>query len=261
MTLVVTLALTALSAGVGAGTVFLLASPSLGRPFAADDDDWVERVAAKVMPSIIKLETVSGGSFTEGSGIVLSGDGLILTNNHVVTTPNSDGSPTDMRASFSDRGTAPFTIVGTDPANDIAVVRAKGVTGLIPITFGSSSALRVGQHVVALGAPLGLQGTVTNGVVSALHRPLDSAGNTDGPAVVADAIQTDAGMNPGSSGGALVDATGALVGLNTAIASLKDGSACASRGSIGVNFAIPAEHAVEVANRIIAEANRPPKRA
>jgi putative serine protease PepD len=255
-------ALTVLSAAVGATTVASLAPSSvdhLSEPMPGATSlgaGSVEKVAATVMPSMVKLETVSGDFFTQGSGIVLSGDGLVLTNSHVVSALNPNGQPIDTLASFSDRRTAPFTVVGEDPANDIAVIRAQGTTGLTPIRFGSSSNLRVGQNVVALGAPLGLQGTVTNGVISALHRPLKSTGSIDSPAALADAIQTDASMNPGSSGSALVDMTGSLIGLNTAIASLGGDSACARGGSVGVNFAIPADHARQVADRIIAEASR-----
>jgi putative serine protease PepD len=252
-------ALAVLSGAVGAASIVALGPSGGGRIAEAMGgaktvgDGSVETVVAKVMPSVVKLETVSGNSFNQGSGIVLSGDGLILTNNHVVSAPDSDGQPVDTRAEFFDGRTARFSLVGTDPANDIAVVRAQSISLLTPINFGSSSNLRVGQKVVSIGAPLGLQGTVTDGIVSALHRALNSAANS--PASVADAIQTDAGMNPGSSGGALVDMTGALVGVDTAIASLGCDSAGTCTVSIGVNFAIPADHARQVSDRIITRAN------
>jgi putative serine protease PepD len=145
-------------------------------------------------------------------------------------------------------------MVATDPMSDIAVVRAEGVSGLTPITFGSSAGLRVGQPVAAVGSPLGLTGTVTSGIVSALNRPV--VGAADGNAQVAafDAIQTDAALNPGNSGGALVDMNGDLIGMNSAAASLGslgDGTD-AEAGSIGLGFAIPVDHAARIATELIA---------
>ena len=111
-------------------------------------------------------------------------------------------------------------VVGTDPSSDIAVVRAEGVSGLTPITIGSSGNLRVGQDVVAIGSPLGLEGTVTTGIISALNRPVAAGGDAKNQNTVLDAIQTDAAINPGNSGGALVNMNGELVGVNSAIATL-----------------------------------------
>ncbi len=125
--------------------------------------------------------------------------------------------------SFSDGQTVPFEVVGTDPSGDIAVVRAQGVSGLTPITIGSSADVQVGQDVVAIGSPLGLQGTVTTGIVSALNRPVSAGdGSGEAPSVI-DAIQTDAAINPGNSGGALVNMNGELIGVNSAIATLGGG--------------------------------------
>jgi S1-C subfamily serine protease len=118
---------------------------------------------------------------------------------------------------FADGSTAPFVVVGTDPASDIAVVRAQGVSGLTPISLGSSANLRVGQDVVAIGSPLGLEGTVTTGIISALNRPVSAGGDANNQNTVLDAIQTDAAINPGNSGGALVNMSGELVGVNSAI--------------------------------------------
>ena len=186
------------------------------------------------------------GASEEGSGIILSADGLILTNNHVVSAaqsgppgspklpgpltpaPTKPGAPPADPAAggpktlvtFADGQTATFTVVGTDPASDIAVVRAQGVSGLTPITLGSSANLRVGQDVVAIGSPLGLEGTVTTGIVSALNRPVAAGGDATNQNSVLDAIQTDAAINPGNSGGALVNMSGELVGVNSAIATL-----------------------------------------
>src|SRR5262249_38828828 len=147
----------------------------------------------------------------------------ILTNNHVVAAAAKGGQPGGAQTTtvtFNDGRTARFTVVGTDPSSDIAVVRAQGVSGLTPISLGSSANLKVGQNVVAVGSPLGLEGTVTTGIVSALNRPVATGGNAGDQNSVLDAIQTDAAINPGNSGGALVNMNGELVGINSAIASL-----------------------------------------
>jgi putative serine protease PepD len=234
----------------------------------------VEQVAAKVVPSVVKLETKLGRASEEGSGIILSEDGLILTNSHVVSAIGGDGGPKappgppsplpgqsadpsikpggkTTVVSFADGRTAPFTIVGTDPSSDIAVVRAEGVSGLTPITLGSSASLRVGQDVVAIGSPLGLEGTVTTGIVSALNRPVAAGGDATNQNTVLDAIQTDAAINPGNSGGALVNMAGELVGVNSAIATLGGDSPQSQSGSIGLGFAIPVDQAKRIADELI----------
>jgi putative serine protease PepD len=255
--------------------------PAAGLPAGS-----VEQVAAKVMPSVVKLEIDMGGQSEEGSGIVLSSDGLILTNNHVVAAvnaapasqdgpggqdgPGDQGGPGDQDApsgqdapgghdaqatvTLSDGRSAPFTVVGADPSSDIAVVRAQGLSGLTPIAMGSSNDLKVGQNVVAIGSPLGLQGTVTTGIISALDRPVSADGDGPHQNTVLDAIQTDAAINPGNSGGALVNMNGELIGVNSAIASLGGGggnSPGAQSGSIGLGFAIPADQAKRVADELI----------
>ncbi|WP_413642302.1 S1C family serine protease [Mycobacterium sp. RTGN5] len=242
----------------------------------------VEQVSAKVLPSVVKLQISSGQQSEEGSGIVLSSDGLILTNNHVVAAaaqaaggqgrmpaevgPGDDGQDgpsarpsgrtnggVEATVTFSDGRTVPFTVVGADPADDIAVVRAQGVSGLTPITIGSSKDLKVGQNVVAVGSPLGLQGTVTTGIVSSLDRPVATGDEQSGQHSVMNAIQTDAAINPGNSGGALVDMNGDLIGVNSAIASLGGGqdSQAAQSGSIGLGFAIPVDQAKRIADELI----------
>ncbi len=233
---------------------------------------------------MVKLQIDMGQGSESGSGIVLSSDGLILTNNHVVAaisgpaegqampsglgglddqdTPGGPGIPggqgmpggdAQATVSFSDGRTVPFTVVGTDPADDIAVVRAQGVSGLTPITLGSSKDLKVGQNVVAIGSPLGLQGTVTTGIISALDRPVTTGDASTGQHSVMDAIQTDAAINPGNSGGALVNMNGELIGVNSAIASLGGGqdSAGAQSGSIGLGFAIPADQAKRISDELV----------
>jgi putative serine protease PepD len=230
----------------------------------------VEQVAAKVLPSVVKLQIdLSGGQSEEGSGIVLSEDGLILTNNHVVAAANAGpgrqdvpsgmgngqgapGAATQATMTLSDGRTAPFTVVGADPSSDIAVVRAQGLSGLTPITLGSSKDLKVGQNVVAIGSPLGLQGTVTTGIISALDRPVSAGGGPSDQGAVLNAIQTDAAINPGNSGGALVNMNGELIGVNSAIASLGGGdpSGGGQSGSIGLGFAIPVDQAKRVADEL-----------
>src|SRR6478609_5178729 len=209
----------------------------------------VQEVASKVLPSTVSVLASSNQSSGEGSGIILSADGLILTNNHVI-----EGA-TAIEVRFNDGTTATATVVGSTATDDLAVLRADGVSGLTPATLGSSAALAVGQPVVAIGSPLGLSATVTSGIVSALNRPVRTAaedtGNGQGQATVMNAVQTDAAINPGNSGGALVDMSGAVIGINSAIASLSESSDGSQAGSIGVGFAIPVDQAKRIAQEII----------
>ena len=243
-------------------------APAAPLPAAKQPAGSVEQVAAKVMPSVVKLKIdMGGGQGDEGSGIVLSADGLILTNNHVVapaagddqgarpaSADSTDGRGATKTVTFSNGQTAPFTIVGTDPTGDLAIVRAQGVSGLTPITIGSSKDVKVGQQVVAIGSPLGLQGTVTTGIVSALDRPVAAGDGSGSDVTVLDAIQTDAAINPGNSGGALVNMNGELIGVNSAIASMGGGDAGSGggqSGSIGLGFAIPADQAKRIADELV----------
>ena len=250
------------SAGIGGGVATLVqpdrntvgttasgAAPS--QPAANLPAGSVEQVAAKVVPSVVKLETDMGRQSEEGSGIILSTDGLILTNNHVVSAAKDPGGDVQTKVTFADGNTTKFTVLGTDPSSDIAVVKAENATGLTPITVGSSGNLRVGQDVVAIGSPLGLEGTVTTGIVSALNRPVAAGGDAQNQNTVLDAIQTDAAINPGNSGGALVDMNGELVGINSAIATLGGDSAESQSGSIGLGFAIPVDQAKRIADELI----------
>jgi putative serine protease PepD len=251
--------------------------PAAAAPTADLPAGSVEQVAAKVVPSVVKLQIDMGSQSEEGSGIVLDSDGLILTNNHVVAAlnaaPTGDGAPSGQgggggqaapsgqelpgpqsmtaTVTLSDGRTAPFSVVGADPSSDIAVVRAQGVSGLVPIALGSSKDLKVGQNVVAVGSPLGLQGTVTTGIVSALDRPVSTGGQGQDQNTVLDAIQTDAAINPGNSGGALVNMNGQLIGVNSAIASLGgENSSGSQSGSIGLGFAIPVDQAKRIADEL-----------
>ncbi|WP_408637738.1 S1C family serine protease [Nocardia bovistercoris] len=210
-----------------------------------------QAVAQKVLPSVVMIKVASSRAEGEGSGVILSSDGLILTNNHVAA---GGGAGTKMEVVFSDGTTAPATLVGADPVSDLAVVRVQGKTNLTPIELGASQGLQVGQPVIAIGSPLGLAGTVTTGIVSALNRPVSTQGESASSQVnpVIDAIQTDAAINPGNSGGALVDGAGKLIGINTAIASLGAGDgANAQSGSIGLGFAIPVDQARRVADELV----------
>jgi putative serine protease PepD len=239
------------SAGAAGSTV---TGPAASVPAANAPPGSVEQVAAKVVPSVVMLETDLGHQTEEGSGIVLSPDGLILTNNHVIAAAANaahSGEAPKTTVTFSDGRTAPFTVVGADPTTDIAVVRAQGASGLTPIALGSSANLRVGQPVVAVGSPLGLEGTVTTGIVSALNRPVSTTGESSNQNTVLDAIQTDAAINPGNSGGALVNMNAQLVGVNSAIATLGADSGDAQSGSIGLGFAIPVDQAKRIADELI----------
>jgi putative serine protease PepD len=256
------LAVALVSAGVGGGVATLVqsnhvsvptsisgAAPS--QPAASLPAGSVEQVAAKVVPSVVKIETDMGRASEEGSGVVLSTDGLILTNNHVIAAAKDAGPNAQTKVTFADGTTTSYTVIGTDPSSDIAVVKAENVSGLTPITLGSSDKLRVGQDVVAIGSPLGLEGTVTTGIVSALNRPVAAGGDAQNQNTVLDAIQTDAAINPGNSGGALVDMNGELVGINSAIATLGGDSGQSQSGSIGLGFAIPVDQAKRIADELI----------
>jgi putative serine protease PepD len=210
----------------------------------------VEAVAAAVLPSVVSIEVTTAQGGGEGTGIVLSSDGLILTNNHVVADAASGAG--SIMVTLNDGSTAPATIIGRDPVTDLAVIKAKGVSGLTKATLGSSANLAPGEQVVAIGSPLGLQGTVTSGIISALNRPVrtGSASGTETASTVIDAIQTDAAINPGNSGGPLVNLNGEVVGINSAIASL-GASAGGQSGSIGLGFSIPIDQARSIATQLI----------
>ncbi|GED96988.1 S1C family serine protease [Gordonia crocea] len=214
----------------------------------------VQDVAARVLPSVVSIAVRLGNQEGEGSGVVLDADGTIMTNNHVVTAASSktaNARPT-ITVIFHDGTRAPAELRGADPISDIAVIQVRNQSGLKPITVGSSKNLAVGQDVIAIGSPLGLAGTVTTGIISALNRPVSTSRIGDNTAVI-DAIQTDAAINPGNSGGPLVNARGALIGINTAIATVggrdANGNARAS-GSIGLGFAIPIDQAMRIANQL-----------
>jgi putative serine protease PepD len=206
----------------------------------------VEGVAAKVLPSVVMIEVSGSQGSGSGSGIILSSDGDILTNNHVVEIAGEGGA---ISVSFNDGSTAKAKVVGTDPLTDTAVIKAEGVSDLAPATIGKSSDLKVGESVVAIGSPFGLDSTVTSGIVSALNRPVDVGSDGQGNSTTYPAIQTDAAINPGNSGGALVDLNGNVVGINSSIrtASSSEGEA----GSIGLGFAIPMDEVMPIVDQML----------
>lgn len=242
-------------------------------------------VATAALPSVVTIEVAGSDQAGSGSGVIISDDGYVLTNTHVVTLGGAVADPT-IRVTTSDGRIFEATVVGTDPIYDLAVIKLKDAKGLTPIDFADSSKLNVGDTAVALGAPLGLANSVTTGIVSALNRSIQIAssalpdsssedapnqqqtpdqGQGQGPfqfdipgsgtpqtsdSISIAVIQTDAAINHGNSGGALVNSKGELIGINVAIAS--SGSSEES-GSIGIGFAIPSNIAKRVSDEIIAD--------
>ncbi|HRW18840.1 MAG TPA: trypsin-like peptidase domain-containing protein [Dermatophilaceae bacterium] len=220
--------------------------------------DWTATAKA-VSPSVVAIAVSGPQGEGEGSGVVIDTAGHVLTNNHVAT---GGGSGATLRVTLDDGRTYAATIVGTDPSTDLAVLQLTNPpSDLRPISFGDSKALAVGDPVMAVGNPLGLAGTVTTGIVSALDRPVSTGSSQQQPprggassadTVVTNAIQTSAAINPGNSGGALVDASGRLVGINSAIASLGGSTGSGQGGNIGIGFAIPSNTAKLITEQLIA---------
>jgi putative serine protease PepD len=293
--LVATLAIGALIGGAaGAGSYALIdgsgtpvASSSNGsQSVTINDTTSVTRtsaVAAKASPSVVTIAVQGDDGAGTGSGVILSKDGYVLTNNHVITLDGQNAKPT-IQVTANDGKIYSAKIVGTDPVYDLAVIKLDDASGLEPMEFGDPNKLNVGDVAIAIGAPLGLAGTVTDGIVSALNRSItvassavpeesgsDSDSNTDKPSnpfgfqlpgqeqsqtqaqssISLAVIQTDASINPGNSGGALLDSDGKLIGINVAIASAGSGSSDSQSGSIGVGFAIPSDTAERIAKEII----------
>ncbi len=223
----------------------------------ASAPDW-STTASAVSPSVVAITATTAQGGGQGSGVIIDDSGHVLTNNHVVAGAQK------LTVTLADGRTYDAQVRGTDPATDLAVVTITNAPrGLKPIAIGDSDALKVGDPVMAVGNPLGLAGTVTTGIVSALNRPTttrgegggqtDPFGNPTGPQaepVVTNAIQTSAAINPGNSGGALVNASGQLIGINSSIASLGSSSGGQS-GSIGIGFAIPANEATSISKQLI----------
>ncbi len=279
---------------VAGGTSFLLdqqgnntvaGSSQQSAPLVINNPTSVNQVsaaAAKAMPSVVTISATSGNSGGTGSGIILDTAGHILTNTHVVTLDGA-AAHADIEVQLSNNKVYKATVVGTDPLSDLAVVKIDA-PNLVPATLGQSSKINVGDTVIAIGSPLGLNGTVTDGIVSTLNRTIQVASSavpstpsdssqtpSDGGngfrfsppgggqnaqaaqgTVNLNVIQTDAAINPGNSGGALVNSEGQVVGVNVAIASAGSSSGSSSQsGNIGVGFSIPIDHAQQVAQQII----------
>ena len=206
--------------------------------------DSVAGIAQRVLPSVVSISTrsISGGG--TGSGFVIDSNGYILTNNHVISKAAQTGG--SIQVSLSDGSFYSAKVIGRDASYDLAVLKITA-SGLKALQFGDSDAIAVGDLVIAIGSPLGLSGTVTTGIISAKNRAV-TAGESNSESSFINALQTDAAINPGNSGGPLVDATGAVIGVNSAIASLGTTS---QLGSIGLGFAIPINQARKTADQLI----------
>ena len=254
----------ALVGGIIGSSAFTLSYMNFSQPAPvvvnnSQSVNWVTGAAAEASPAVVTLSVVSSNGSGSGSGVLLTEDGYILTNAHVVTlggrTENADVS-----VRLWDGLVVPAELVGFDSIYDLAVIKVE-MEGLKTIKFADSANLNVGENVVAIGAPLGLTSTVTEGIVSALNRTIQVASSEvtedsnglqfwtgSGAAPISiQVIQTDAAINPGNSGGALVDENGRLIGVNVAIATAGNGVA----GSIGVGFAIPSNTAARIATEIM----------
>jgi putative serine protease PepD len=251
----------AVGAGVGVGVYNYWTRPAPVIVNNADSVSWVTAAAAKASPSVATISVSSESGGGNGSGVFLTSDGYLLTNTHVVTL---DGATSSVKIEVKtyDGHIYPAKVVGTDPTNDLAVIKVSAPIQFTPVEFADSNALNVGDATVAIGAPLGLSNTVTKGIVSALNRtiqvasaaaPDNSTGgglqfyNGSGDSINLRVIQTDAAINPGNSGGALLNQQGQLIGINVAIA-----NAGGTSGSIGVGFAIPSNVAQRIAQEIMA---------
>ncbi len=231
----------AVRGGVGGG-VTLGAGPAEAPALAQRRPDSLAGVAGRVLPSVVTIRVASPAGTSEGSGFIVSTDGYVVTNDHVVADGTGRASVT-----FNDGSSSPATVVGQDPESDIAVIKVNR-TGLRPIEFGDSDALAVGDPVLAIGSPLSLANTVTAGIISALDRTMQ-AGEPGGPVRYYAAIQTDAAVNHGNSGGPLVDSAGRVIGVNSTIKSLvAEGQ---EAGNIGLAFAIPINQAKRITQDII----------
>jgi len=248
--IIASLVIALIAGGVGA-TIGRSSTSNISGNFVSTENS-VERapgsianLAARVIPGVVSISVEADSGSDTGSGFFLSSDGYVLTNNHVVEAAANGGSIT---VSISTGKKYSAKIVGRDASYDLAVIKMD-VTGAPTLQLGDSEKVQVGDAVIAIGSPLGLAGTVTSGIISAKNRPV-TTGTGSGESSFINALQTDAAINPGNSGGPLVDATGAVVGINSAIASLGS-SAGGQSGSIGLGFAIPINQAKKTAEQLI----------
>ncbi|GAA4912811.1 S1C family serine protease [Streptomyces coeruleoprunus] len=265
--LIAAVAIAAAAVGGGAGALAQrwsggdAAAPSTGVPgttVAQSSKGTVAGVAQAVSPSIVEIRAAGTAGQSTGSGVIITGDGEIVTNNHVIA------GASEIKVRLSDGSTYAADVVGTAPDKDLALIKLRGAKGLKAATLGDSDQVRVGDQVVAIGSPEGLTGTVTSGIVSALGRDVTVAKQDDGGQQQRDprqgwpfefggrqfngdtgsskttykAIQTDASLNPGNSGGALIDMDGRIIGINSAMYS-PSGADGSTAGSVGLGFAIP----------------------
>ena len=208
--------------------------------------DSVAGIAARVSPSVVSIEVSKGNTGGSGSGFFLDSTGHILTNNHVISLAATAGATIQVKLANGKNYDA--ELVGRDVSYDLAVIKI-AVTDAPALQLGDSDAVQVGDGVIAIGSPLGLIGTVTSGIISAKNRPVTSGSGTRESSFI-NALQTDAAINPGNSGGPLVDLSGAVVGINSAIATTGSGFGGQS-GSIGLGFAIPINQARKTADQLI----------
>jgi len=248
--IIASLVIALVAGGVGA-TIGRTSSSNISGSFVTTENA-VERepgsianLAARVIPGVVSISVSASSGSGTGSGFFLSNDGYVLTNNHVVEAAATRGTIT---VAIPTGKKYPAKIVGRDSSYDLAVLKID-VTGAPTLQLGDSEKVAVGDAVIAIGSPLGLAGTVTSGIISAKNRPV-TTGSDSGESSFINALQTDAAINPGNSGGPLVDATGAVVGVNSAIASLGS-SAGGQSGSIGLGFAIPINQAKKTAEQLI----------
>ncbi|MGW4037982.1 S1C family serine protease [Streptomyces sp. NPDC004778] len=256
--LLLALVASGIGGGVGAyiernGGLTTVELPQAGPDSGDRAPDSVAGIAASALPSVVTLHVSGTAESGTGTGFVLDGQGHILTNNHVVAPAGSSG---DITVTFSTGETASAELVGKDSGYDLAVVRVRGVSGLKPLPLGNSDNVRVGDPVVAIGAPFDLSNTVTSGIISAKQRPITAGGEKgDGSDIsYVDALQTDAPINPGNSGGPLVDSKAHVIGINSAIRAADSGGGPESggqSGSIGLGFAIPINQGKRVAEELI----------
>ncbi len=231
-------------AGGGTNRSVTLPAPATGstaRPASS-----VAGIASTVLPSVVAIQVTGADGAGTGSGFVIRSDGYIVTNNHVVAAAAGGGSITVV---FQDGSQADASIVGRDESYDLAAIKVAR-TGLRTLDFGDSTSVVVGDEVIAIGAPLGLQGTVTTGIVSALNRPVTAGGGDTAPAFI-NAIQTDAAINPGNSGGPLVNLRGQVIAVNSAIARVPGTGGLGQSGNIGLGFAIPSAQARRTVEQLI----------
>lgn len=226
------------------GTIFRQANLVSSSSTIERAPDSVAGIAQRVLPSVVSITTRTSDGGGTGSGFVIDSAGYILTNNHVIASVAETGGT--IRVALNNGDVYNATIVGRDASYDLAVIKILA-TNLRALQFGDSDKVAVGDPVIAIGSPLGLSGTVTLGIISAKNRPVTAGGSANENSFI-NALQTDAAINPGNSGGPLVDATGAVIGVNSAIASL--GSTYQS-GSIGLGFAIPINQARTTADQLI----------